>query len=107
MNGSANDSEGGARDVRDVPQLLEVPWSKEAWKRGLTEKVVLWLFGGAVAVALVCGMAVLIIGAITGNVESTIRLLKDGYVPLVQAVAAFSGLGPLVAFMLGHYFRGR
>ncbi len=106
----------------DVVFVEEPPRPESFVKKGLpyikaegatwVSKAILYIFGGTVALVLLSGFTVIIVGVnLRGSLSGTDALnpqtlVKEAILPFTQGVATFAStvFGPLLAFILGYYF---
>jgi cytochrome c biogenesis protein CcdA len=88
-------------------------WRLKAESGAWVAKAILWIFGGALSLILLCGFVVIVIGTIyhspkAGDTagQNSQTLVKDAVLPFIQGVATFAStvFSPLLAFILGYYF---
>jgi hypothetical protein len=88
----------------DLPEVKLIP-PKERW--AIARSVVL-IFAFVIGGLFVLGFATLIASMwIThGNVDISVRLMKEAILPLMEEVAKFAAtvFSPLLAFIFGFYF---
>jgi len=98
----------GPRQLSDIPQsqLFFQPPPKEATAQDLARRIFrifqIALYGTLIGVFTILG-----IGAYNCSVDATIKLLKDGLIPVLTTIGAVFGtlFGSLFGFVLGHYYR--